>query len=125
MRVKASELIESGKGAGYGDLLHGPSPANVPTTHSGTFKRIISFPGPAGPDVMSWGWGRSPASGLVASDKNPREKFNAPFNTVIIFSALLSGGGSRLEYSILTPPLQERCPVMASLQNNFLMEPKA
>lgn len=43
--------------------------------------------GPADPDVTRWGWGRSPASGLAASDKNPREEFTALFNTVIIFSA--------------------------------------
>lgn len=48
--------------------------------------------GLANPDVMRWGWGLSPASGLAASDKKPWEEFTAPFNTVIIFSAF-SGWG--------------------------------
>lgn len=48
--------------------------------------------GLADPDVMRWGWGLSPASGLAASDKKPWEEFTTPFNTVIIFSAF-SGWG--------------------------------
>lgn len=48
--------------------------------------------GLADPDVMRWGWGLRPSSGLAASDKKPWEEFTAPFNTVIIFSAF-SGRG--------------------------------
>lgn len=79
--------------------------------------------GPVDPDVTRWGWGRSPASGLAASDKNPREEFTAPFNTVIIFPLSVGGGCSCLECR--HPSLQEDAQGVASLQDNFLGKPYA
>ena len=77
--------------------------------------------GPADPDVTRWGWGRSPVTGLAASDKNPWEEFAAPFNTVIIFSAFYGWGRLLPGISVSLP--SERCPGVASLQDNFLGEP--
>lgn len=72
---------------------------------------------PADPDVTRWGWGRSPSSGLAASDKNPWEEFIAPFNTVIIFLPSEGGGSSCPECR--SPSLQEDARGMASLPDNF------
>lgn len=104
LRGRASETSKAGAGC-WGK---GPAPLASPCVRmvlSGTLKRIISSGGPADPDVTRWGWGRSPATGLAASDKNPREEFAAPFNTVIIFSAFYGWG--RLLQECLYPSLQK------------------
>lgn len=78
--------------------------------------------GPVGPDVTRWGWGRSPASGLAASDKKPREEFPAPFNTVIIF--LLSVGGGCFGPECRHPSLQEDAPGWQVCRVTSQAEPK-
>lgn len=74
--------------------------------------------GLANPDVMRWGWGLSPASGLAASDKKPWEEFTAPFNTVIIFFCLQRVGAAPAWNGSIAS--FRKMPGRASSQDNFL-----
>lgn len=115
LRLQKLEL-----GAGEGGQLPWPRPAfgwsflgrSNESFHPEALQTLTSRGG---------GWGLSPATGLAASDKNPREEFAAPFNTVIIFSAFYGWGRLLPGMSVSLP--SERCPGVASLQDNFLGEP--
>lgn len=52
--------------------------------------------------------GAQSRSGLAASDKNPREEFTAPFNTVIIFLPSVGGGGAAPARNVGIPPFRKK-----------------
>lgn len=68
------------------------------------------------------GVGAQSRSGLAACDKNPREEFTAPFNTVIIF--LLSAGGAAPAQNASIPPFRRTPSALQVYKTTSQANPK-